>query len=145
VLAEREFIANQARATRIGHDPGSPVLGELVTDRLATRGVAPGTVDWDAFRTGSAPWTVEVRFQAADVTRSARWTYDASTRSVRADDDEARWLSETELADEPIPRRHLAAVRSAAFDVEVDAALRPLLASVDLPAEPAAEPDPGPD
>src|SRR5699024_6637001 len=93
-------------------------------------------------RSGSAPWTVEVTFVVGDAERSARWTYDVGGRTVRADDDEARWLSETELADEPIPRRHLAAVRDAVFDVEVDAALRPLLASVDLPSAPELADEP---
>lgn len=143
VLAEREFVAGQARATRIGHDTGAPLLGDLVTDRLATRGVAASSIAWDAFRPGTGSWTVEVRFEVSGSDRSARWTYDAATRSVRAQDDEARWLSETELSDGPIPRRHLAAVRGQ--DVDVDAALRPLLASVDLPPvadEPEPEPDP---
>src|SRR5688572_982728 len=59
VLAEREFMAAQARTTRIGRETGAPVLGDLVTDRLATRGVDAGSIRWDAFRSGSAPWTVE--------------------------------------------------------------------------------------
>ena len=120
VLAEREYIAEQAQATRIGHEAGAPLLGDLVTDRLATRDVAPSTITWDASRSGGSPWTVEVRFEIAGARRSARWTYDAAMRRVRALDDEARWLSETELLDEPIPRRHLAAVRDRVFDVEVD-------------------------
>ena len=144
VLAEREYVAAQARSTRIGRETGSPVLGDLVTDRLATRGVDAASIRWDAFRTGSAPWTVEVFFETGGAERSARWSYDTTTRSVHAVDDEARWLSETEIADEPIPRRHLASVRSGVFDIEMDAALRPLLASVDLPAPAAPEPEPGP-
>ena len=132
VLAEREFVAGQARATRIGHDPGAPVLGDLVTDRLATRGVGAAEVAWDAFRPSSGRWTVEVSFPVGDSPRTARWTFDAAARTVRAEDDEARWLSETDLGDTPIPRRHLAAVR-ASTEVDVDAALRPLLASVDVP------------
>src|SRR5690554_732068 len=32
VLAERAFVAQQARATRVGRDTGAPELGELVTD-----------------------------------------------------------------------------------------------------------------
>jgi len=131
VLAEREYIAEQAQATRIGHEAGAPLLGDLVTDRLATRDVAPSTITWDACRSGSSPWTVEVRFEVAGARRSARWTYDAAMRRVRALDDEARWLSETELLDEPIPRRHLAAVRDRVFDVEVDDALRPPRVEVD--------------
>lgn len=145
VLAEREHVAAQARGTRIGHDPGAPVLGDLVTDRLATRGVDGTSLRWDAFRGGAGPWTVEVAFDAAGATRSARWTFETATRTLRAVDDEARWLSETELAEGPIPRRHLAAVPGGVFDVEVDAALRPLLAAVDLPAQPPAEPAPTPD
>lgn len=145
VLAEREFVAAQARATRVGHDAGAPVLGDLVTDRLATRSVAAESISWDAYRSAAGPWTVEVTFDLAGSQRSARWTYETSTRTVRAVDDEARWLSETELADEPIPRRHLSAVRDGGvFDVEVDAALRPLLASVDLPVEPEAPAEPTP-
>lgn len=151
VIAEREYVAQQARGTRIGRDPDAPVLGDLVTDRLATRGVDPATVHWDASRRGGSPWTVEVRFDVGGDERSARWTYDSATRSVRADDDEARWLSETELRDEPVPRRHLAAVRgttggpgTGTLEVDVDAAVRPLLAAVDLPleAEPTEESDP---
>src|SRR5665647_1916905 len=111
VLAEREYVTEQAKATRIGHEAGAPLLGDLVTDRLATRDVPPSTTTWDACRSGSSPWTVEVQFEVAGARRSARWTYDAAMRRVRALDDEARWLSETELFDEPIPRRHLAAVR----------------------------------
>jgi len=143
VLAERQYVAQQAMATRIGHESGAPVLGDLVTDRLATRDVAPSAITWDAFRTGSSPWTVEVRFEVGGAQRSARWTYDAADRRVRALDDEARWLSETELPDEPIRGpRHLTAVRDRVFDIEVDDAVRPLLAQVDLPAVPEPKPEP---
>ena len=150
VLAEREWIAEQARATRIGHDVGAPTLGDLAGDRLATRGVAQSSILWDSARDGGAPWTVELTFEVSEARRSARWSFDVGARTLRALDDEARWLSETELADEPIPRRHLTAVRTSVFDVEVDEALRPLLASVDTrdsattgddptPAEPSPE------
>jgi len=39
---------------------------------------------------------------------------------VVADEDEARWLSETEIPDEPVSRRHLAAVRDVVFDFQGD-------------------------
>ncbi|KGM14278.1 septation protein SepH [Cellulomonas bogoriensis] len=141
VLAEREYVAGQAQQTRIGHDLGAPLLGELVTDRLATRGVEPGSIRWDARRPGPGSWTVEVSFSVQGTQRSASWTYDPTAKTVRAEDDEARWLSETELVDGPIPRRHLAAVPMG--DADVDAALRPLLAQIDpAPAVPEDEPDP---
>ena len=131
VLAERAWIAQQARGTRIGHETGAPTLGDLAADRLATRGVVQDTIGWDSARDGSGPWMVDLSFEISDARRSARWTFDVTARTLRALDDEARWLSETELADEPIPRRHLSAVRSSVFDVEVDDALRPLLAAID--------------
>ena len=142
VVAERQYVAEQARATRIGHDPDAPGLGDLVTDRLVTREVRSAT--WDAFRQGSGPWTVEVRFAVGGLERTARWAYDAAARRVRALDDEARWLSETELPDAPI-RRHLAPVRDRVFDVEVDAVLRPLLAAVDPPVTDDSDDAPEPD
>ncbi|HEY8719264.1 septation protein SepH [Pengzhenrongella sp.] len=139
VLAEREHIARQARTTRVGRETGAPVLGDLVTDRLAARGVDVDTIEWDSFREALGPWTVVVRFRAGDDPREALWTFDTQARSVLALEDEARWLSETELADEPIPRRHLAAVRDSVFDIQADA--RPVLASVDN-ATPEREPEP---
>jgi hypothetical protein len=146
VLAERAFIADQARSTRVGRDAGAPVLGDLVTDRLAARGVALETLAWDAHRSQSGPWFVVARFMVGDGDeREARWTFDPAKRVVQADEDEARWLSETELADEPIPRRHLAAVRDVVFDVEATGAVRPVLASVDAQVAQADEPEPEPD
>ncbi|GAA3820530.1 septation protein SepH [Cellulomonas soli] len=132
VLAEREYVADQARATRVGRDAGAPLLGDLVTDRLAARGVDLDTLAWDAAREGAHPWVVLARFTVGDTERVARWTFDSAKRTVVADEDEARWLSETELADEPVARRHLSAVRDVVFDFR-DGAV--------LPAE-GDEPDP---
>ncbi|MBD7916711.1 DUF3071 domain-containing protein [Cellulomonas sp. Sa3CUA2] len=129
VLAEREYIAEQARGTRVGRDSGAPLLGELVTDRLAARGVDVGSLAWDAAREGAGPWTVLARFVVGDEPSLARWNYDPVRRTVVADEDEARWLSETEL-DEPVSRRHLAAVRDVVFDLEAVDAL------ADTPADP---------
>jgi len=138
VLAEREYVAEQARATRIGRDSGAPTLGDLVTDRLAARGVDVGSLSWDAARDASGPWVVLARFTAGDVHHEARWTFDQSARSVTADEDEARWLSETEIADEPVARRHLAAVRDVVFDFDTTVAAA--AAGRDATTEP--EPDP---
>ena len=117
VIAERAYVAELARTTRIGRDPSAPVLGELVVDRLAGRGVDTDEIVWDAWREVDEPWQVAVDF-AADTRRvRAQWTFDHSSRTLTAEDDDARWLTETELLDVPIPRRHLAAVPSAEDDV----------------------------
>lgn len=144
VLAERQFIAQQAAATRVGRDNSSPSLGDLVTDRLAARGVETSALEWDASRPDGHGWIVSVAFSVGGQDRLARWTFDPPARSLHALEDEARWLSETEIADEPIPRRHLASVRSSVYDLESDGSVRPVLDAVDLdprllrPAEPEA-------
>ncbi|WP_066462184.1 septation protein SepH [Sanguibacter suarezii] len=135
VLAERAFIAQQAAATRVGRDNSSPSLGDLVTDRLAARGVDTETLEWDAARPDGHGWIVTVTFLVGGAERIARWTFDAPARSLHALEDEARWLSETEIADEPIPRRHLASVRASVFDVEADGSIRPVLDAVDSRSE----------
>src|SRR6478735_7812091 len=143
VLAEREHIAEQARGTRVGRETGAPVLGDLVTDRLAARGVDLASLAWDSARDPDGPWVVLARFSVDGSEREARWTFDPSKRSVVADEDEARWLSETELPDEPVSRRHLAAVRDVVFDFQPDGTtVRTAgVAAVDQPApEPAPDP-----
>ncbi|WP_028046492.1 septation protein SepH [Cellulomonas sp. URHE0023] len=142
VLAEREHIAEQARGTRVGREMGAPVLGDLVTDRLAARGVDLASLAWDSARDANGPWVVLARFTVGDTDREARWTFDPSKRTVVADEDEARWLSETELADEPISRRHLAAVRDVVFDFQSDGTTLRTEAGPAVVADPEPEPDP---
>jgi len=131
VLAEREFVVDQARATQVGHSDDAPTLGDLVTDRLATRGVAAGSLTWDSSRQPGAPWIVTVNFTIGTAQLSARWTFDTATRAMHAEDDEARWLSETVLDSGPLddgPRRHLASVPVSG---DAASAVRPVLTAID--------------
>lgn len=111
VLAERAYIAELARSTRIGRESGAPILADLVTDRLASRGVEPESIVWDAWRELDEPWKVAVDFVVDGRTVRALWVFDHTARAVTAQDEESRWLTETELLDVPIPKRHLSAVR----------------------------------
>ncbi|MFF2622295.1 septation protein SepH [Oerskovia jenensis] len=111
VLAEQEFVVEQVRKNRLGHDDGSLTLGELVTERLTARGVEPEDVEWSAARPHGAAWTVTALFLIGDRARSARWSYDPSTRELHALEDEARWLSGAEPEAEPVR-----GVRGAIFD-----------------------------
>ena len=120
VLAEREHVSQRAQALPIGRDPDAPVLGDVVLDRLATRGVDAEQISWDARRNGHEPWQVLVRFASGEKLREATWEVDLTARMTRAIDDEARWLSETDLETAPA-RRHLQSVRSTpVYDVEAD-------------------------
>lgn len=126
VLAERAYIVELARSTRIGRDSTSPTLSDLVGDRLAGRGIDPGSVEWDAWRELDEPWRVAADFATAGRTVRAMWTFDHVAKALTAEDEESTWLTETELLEAPIPRRHLAAVRpDLAATVESLSATRP--------------------
>ncbi|ARD41783.1 septation protein SepH [Actinomyces gaoshouyii] len=94
VIAERRWAVQQAQACRIGWGKDSPVLGDLVVDRLATRAVTPASLEWDAMREGRDPWRICLTFVQGAQEKQARWLLDLSARTVTALDDEARWLTE---------------------------------------------------
>ncbi|MGK2348064.1 septation protein SepH [Actinomyces sp. W5033] len=98
VLAERAWAVSQAQGCRIGWEKDSPVLGELVVDRLATRAVEPSSLQWDALREGREPWQVVLTFVQGAEEKQARWELDLAARSVSAMDDESRWLTEAAAA-----------------------------------------------
>ena len=131
VLAERAYIVELARSTRIGRDSTAPTLGDLVGDRLAGRAIDPASVVWDAWREVDEPWRVAADFAVAGRTVRALWTFDHVAKALTAEDEEATWLTETELLEAPIPRRHLAAVRP-------DAPTNPLHASASPTDEPGS-------
>jgi hypothetical protein len=139
VVAERTWVVQQAQNQRVGHESDAPRLGDLVLDRLAARGVDTRTLEWDAVRRPGQAWEVLAVFVAGDREREARWEVDLGTRTLHAVDDEARWLSETEIGTSAHPRRHLNPVgaRSRVFDVEADGPPRHSPVS-------AASPDPAP-
>lgn len=116
VLAEREFAAERARALRVSRTDDSPTLGDLVVDRLAARNVTD--MAWDAYRPENEPWHITVRYRAGKQDFIASWEVNLASGVFTAIDDEARWLSEIDLADSPY--RHLAPVEDRFYDVETD-------------------------
>lgn len=101
IVAERVHVAGQARQSHVrGRGPDGQVqsLEARVAERLTARGVDPDLASWDSIRPEGGQWTVLVAFVAGQRSRRASWRYDPATRSVDALDDEARWLSEDELA-----------------------------------------------
>ena len=77
-------------AGRVPTDRGYRVF----VDRLATRGVDPATLSWDALRHGRDPWQITLTFIQGAEEKEARWELNLPARSVIALDDEARWLTE---------------------------------------------------
>lgn len=98
ILSERAWVVSQAQACQIGKDPDSPTLEELVVDRLAALGIGPNLLTWDAIRGASGPWRIELFYVQDARQKQASWDFDNSTSTLRAVNDDARWLTETSTA-----------------------------------------------
>ncbi len=97
VLAEREHIAGAAQAATVrrrGETGSHRKLGELITQRLLSRGIDPEAVTWDAWRQVDLKWRVAARLQAdpEPESRSAEFIFDPKARFSIADNEDARWM-----------------------------------------------------
>lgn len=104
VLQERAFVADQAGKCLV---PVGGTLVEAVTQRLSSRGITDD-IRWDAWRRSDGMWTVLVGFPEDGATlpmseETGTWLYDPKTRSVTAEDDTARWLTNMPSTPEPEP------------------------------------------
>lgn len=95
VLQERERVVAQARSTPLRAKDAAP-LGELVEERLTSRGTDPATLRWDAWRREDGRWAVRLRWRHA-AEHSALWTFELAGRVVRPDDPAAEQLSGEEF------------------------------------------------
>jgi Protein of unknown function (DUF3071) len=140
VLAEREYIAQQARKVEVaspspGHDTYRSIfgdhpatLGDMVNHRLSAHGIEPATVGWDSWRRQDGNWTVAARFEPKREGQAgigeeppALWTFNPGRRSLQNANRWAQQLSELEPLDGPVPARRLTAVSDRPFDFETDA------------------------
>ena len=95
VIAEREFIAGQARshfARRGGETIAHRTLAQVVADRLSPRGVDPAVVQWDAWRIEGRRWAIQALWEATGSRHEALFVYDQAGRFSVADNDDASWL-----------------------------------------------------
>lgn len=139
VLAEREYIAQQARKVEVaapapshdtyraafGDQPAS--LGEMVAHRLTAHGIDSSAVEWDSWRRSDGAWTVVARFETKPGSLEsigeeppAMWTFNPARKSLQNANRWAQQLSELEPLDGPLPARRLAAVSDRPFDFEAD-------------------------
>ncbi|HYO40128.1 MAG TPA: septation protein SepH [Nocardioidaceae bacterium] len=95
VLAERAHIAGRAQRATVrranGEGPGR-VLADAVAERLHSRNVDPGSVEWDAWRRDDGRWSLVADYRSGESARHAEFVFDAPGSYVVAEDDEARWL-----------------------------------------------------
>jgi hypothetical protein len=140
VLAEREYVARQARKLEVaapapGHDVYRSVFGdnpasldEMVAHRLAAHGIEASSVEWDSWRRADGNWNVVARFEAppggpAGIGEEppAMWTFSPTRKSLHNANRWAQQLSELEPLEGPVPARRLSAVSDRPFDFETDA------------------------
>jgi Protein of unknown function (DUF3071) len=139
VLAEREYIAQQARKVEVASPaPGQDVyrsvfgdnpasLSDMVAHRLSAHGIDPAGVEWDSWRRPDGSWNVVARFEqktghpGIGEEPPAMWTFNPARRSLQNANRWAQQLSELEPLDGPVPARRLSAVSDRPFDFETDA------------------------
>jgi hypothetical protein len=93
VLAEREYMCEQARKTPIRrkHVGGAGVLlGTLVDENIAAGGTSPDDVQWDSWRREDGRWTVVVSPTEGD--QPATFLFDVKSRYVLPADEFAHDL-----------------------------------------------------
>lgn len=95
IVAERIWAIQQARQSRIRADSGSPILDDLVINRLASRGVNHQSLAWSALKRPGKDWEVSLTFVQGAVEQSATWILATDGTKVEALDQEAQWLTET--------------------------------------------------
>jgi hypothetical protein len=93
VLAEREYMCEQARKTPIRrkHVGGAGVLlGVLVDENVAAGGSSPDDVQWDSWRREDGRWTVVI--SPTNAPQPATFLFDAKSRYVLPADEFAHDL-----------------------------------------------------
>lgn len=95
VEAEIQRAVSQAIAARVGTEPDAPLMGELVVDRLAARGVDTEALAWTAAKNEDNEWDVILSFPEGDAFHDARWALNAIAGAVTALDQTAAELTET--------------------------------------------------
>ena len=95
VLAEREHIAGAAQTATIrrrGEAGSHRRLGDLITQRLRSRGIDSEGVEWDAWRQADLKWRVVATLGGDVEARQAEFVYDPKARFSFADNADARWM-----------------------------------------------------
>ncbi|MDY5588415.1 MAG: septation protein SepH [Arcanobacterium sp.] len=97
IMAERLYTAKQARSYRQAHELGGLTIEELVVSRLIDRGVASEGITWDAYRETGEPWNLTATYTVNDLEHTALWRINTKAQAVTALNDEAAWLTETQV------------------------------------------------
>ncbi len=107
IFAERQYTSDLARQYRQGQELGGMTLEELVVSRLVPRGVSAEEIEWDAYRESGHPWTLRASYTISEKDQRALWRINTKAQAVHALNDEATWLTETQIPAPTSPWRPL--------------------------------------
>lgn len=145
VFQERAYVAQQALECPV---PSGETLGEAVLHKLRSRGVDEEPA-WDSWRRLDGTWTVVVRFSSDRATvpmsdEAGEFHYDPSSRSVVAENDTARWLTNAPEIAAPQADRVIVIEDDDELSVpqwdDLHPSVRSVRAEIDLADEPTPEP-----
>lgn len=142
VLAEREFMCEQARKTTIRrrHVGGAGVLlGTLVDENIAADGGVPEAAVWDSWRREDGRWTVLV--SPTGSAHPASFLYDVKSRYVVPADEFAHDLVGDVGLPDSVDMAIADAVRSPARRPEVDLEVAVEVVVAEVSAETASDAD----
>ena len=148
ILAEREFIARQARKQHVRRGAQTVphrTLDEVVTDRLSARGVAPDSLTWDSWKLDGRKWSIHLSYDSGRSHREALFVYDQDGRFSVPQNDDARWLLGLHSASHgPQPARRRRDDPEQTLDLNDDIALVRVVQSPAVPADDWPAPPPPP-
>jgi len=125
VIAEREYIVEQARITSVRrlHATGAPgmQLGSLVDAALTAQGASAESAAWDSWRREDGRWTVIVAPEGAAET--ATFLFDTKGRYIVPVDDAAHELIGDLAMQDSVPATSDMAIADAVREAVVDAAV----------------------
>jgi hypothetical protein len=96
VLQERSRVVSQAR-TMPARPRAAEALGDLVEERLVSRGTDAATLQWDAWRRDDGRWAVRLAWRHGDTAHAAHWSLDLGRRVLQAEDPAAEQLCAEEF------------------------------------------------
>ena len=102
VLAEREHMAQSAQTATVrrrGEAGTHRRLGDLIGQRLRSRGIDADAIVWDAWRQPDLKWRVLGRLVLDAESRSAEFIFDPKARFSVAHNADARWMIGEESSD----------------------------------------------
>ena len=102
ILQERVYILDQAFLVLLRKDSArdQETFLDVVTSRLAPRGVDSDSLSWNSWRLDDGTWTIDLTYPNRDGQGHATWNFDLNRRLIVATDENGRWM----LGQEPAAR-----------------------------------------